>query len=321
MMARPLHVVVRLPWLGTYLRVLHSSEVAARCCRTGDSKASESTPPRNATPGLELRSQATHKPSYVIEFLQVAQSLSPHYPGQLHAGSTRASELCDDIFPRQRVVGFAAGNGYVALWGLPVAQMAMNVSRPVADSVSGVNRDAVGNELGHCGVRDSLGGELLNPAVPVEQHDPDYVVCGEPGSVRPGLFVGETRRLAHGLDLGHAIAQEVQHQMQHRRLPERLPPASSLPGTAMVSISRRQCSSNWWGSPSESRQKTSRPSLRQLTSPVRRSIFSEYDHLVLGDLQSQRQVTDAQLAGPGRGEQNPRAHRVGQHAQSMNQPW
>lgn len=83
-------------------------------------------------------------------------------------------------------------------------------------------RDAVGNELGHCGVRDSLGGELLKPAVPVEQHDPDYLLCGEPGSARPGLFVGETRRLAHGLDLGHAIAQEVQHQMQHRRLPKRL---------------------------------------------------------------------------------------------------
>ncbi len=36
------------------------------------------------------------------------------------------------------------------------------------------------------------------------------------------FFVGETRRLGHGRRPGHAIAQEVPHQMQHRRLPQRV---------------------------------------------------------------------------------------------------
>jgi hypothetical protein len=36
------------------------------------------------------------------------------------------------------------------------------------------------------------------------------------------FFAGETRRLGHGHRPGHAIAQEVPHQVQHRRLPQRV---------------------------------------------------------------------------------------------------
>jgi hypothetical protein len=36
------------------------------------------------------------------------------------------------------------------------------------------------------------------------------------------FFVGEPRHLGHGRRPGHAIAQEVPHQMEHRRLPQRV---------------------------------------------------------------------------------------------------
>ena len=42
------------------------------------------------------------------------------------------------------------------------------------------------------------------------------------------FLVGETRRLGDGRRPGHAIAQEVPHQMQHRRLPQRVPGRPAL---------------------------------------------------------------------------------------------
>jgi len=46
----------------------------------------------------------------------------------------------------------------------------------------------------------------------------------DPGTARhvQDFLVGETRCLGHGRRPGHAVAQEVPHQMQHRRLPQRV---------------------------------------------------------------------------------------------------
>jgi hypothetical protein len=86
-------------------------------------------------------------------------------------------------------------------------------------------------------LRPGLAGEKAERRQRVA-HDQDFTVGQAQGRVSGGVagrvddagtarhvqdfFVGETRRLGHGRRPGHAIAQEVPHQMQHRRLPQRV---------------------------------------------------------------------------------------------------